>query len=415
MRIIHTADWHLGNDFFDHDRTAEHRDFLDFLLREIKESEADALIVSGDIFDSPNPSAASARLYYDFLAAATEQNPGLQIVVTAGNHDSAARLEASQTLLKSRNVYIRGTLSRNRDGELILDDLLIPLHSRRDPDDKLICIAVPFLRSYDLPESESFSRSMALFFSSLTAEARHRYGAGERLIMAAHFYATGSEINEKDHSERIIVGGEENVDVSRFAAPLKYVALGHIHKAQKVGGNERIRYSGSALPMSFSERGYTHGVNVVDIDRSGEVKVTVESHELLRPLLSVPARGTVSVDDAIERIKALPQAADGSDNTRWPYVEIRLSTMPTGEDIRSIRDCFASRAALLCAVRNPQPEEGEARAMELKTEEQLRRLDPLELMRKIYSNKRGGEKMPEALEEKFRSAEKIAAELTDDE
>ena len=168
MRIIHTADWHIGNNFYDHDRSAEHRDFLDFLLRAIHDHEADALVIAGDVFDNPNPSAAAQKLYYDFLGKASEQNPGLQIVVTAGNHDSGMRLEAARTLLEGRKIYIRGFLHTEEGDSAMLDDLLIPLHSRRNPDDEVICIAVPFLRSSDLPVEDSFSRSMGRTKTTMT-------------------------------------------------------------------------------------------------------------------------------------------------------------------------------------------------------------------------------------------------------
>ena len=110
MKIIHTADWHIGNTFYGYDRSDEHRHFLDFLLRVIKEHEADALVVAGDVFDNPNPSAEAQHIYYDFLSRAVSENPGLQIVVIAGNHDSAARLEASSPILEGQGVYVRGCL-----------------------------------------------------------------------------------------------------------------------------------------------------------------------------------------------------------------------------------------------------------------------------------------------------------------
>ena len=413
MRIIHTADWHIGNNFYDHDRSAEHRDFLDFLLRAIHDHEADALVIAGDVFDNPNPSAAAQKLYYDFLGKASEQNPGLQIVVTAGNHDSGMRLEAARTLLEGRKIYIRGFLHTEEGDSAMLDDLLIPLHSRRNPDDEVICIAVPFLRSSDLPVEDSFSRSMGRFFSNIISEARHRYGKDERMIMAAHFYATGSEINAKEHSERIIVGGEENVDASQFASGLSYIALGHIHKAQRIGGNELIRYSGSALPMSFGERGYSHGINIVDIAEDGSVTVTTESRELLRPLLTIPSRGATTVEGALERIESLPAATEGDDNTRWPYVEVILSKRPDAAGIHRLKESFSSRAALLCVIRTAEDLSAAHDAVEVRTEEQLRKLNPLELMRKIYSDANGGEKMPEALENKFNTAVRIASQQND--
>ena len=110
MKLIHTADWHLGNTFHGYDRTQEHRHFLDWLLDRLREQQPDALIVSGDIYDTPNPSAAAEELLYDFLLQATDAVRGLQVVLIAGNHDSAGRIDAPASLLKRHNIYVRGTL-----------------------------------------------------------------------------------------------------------------------------------------------------------------------------------------------------------------------------------------------------------------------------------------------------------------
>ena len=95
MKIIHTADWHLGNNFHGHDRTNEHRHFLNWLLHTLDKQQPDALLIAGDVFDSSNPSAAAEELLFDFLLKATTLVPGLQVVITAGNHDSGSRLDKS--------------------------------------------------------------------------------------------------------------------------------------------------------------------------------------------------------------------------------------------------------------------------------------------------------------------------------
>ena len=113
MKIIHTADWHLGNVFHRHHRVAEHRHFFGWLRDTIVAQQPDALIVSGDIFDGPNPSAEVQRLFYDFLTHLSVEHPGMSIVLIAGNHDSGARLEAGEELLRMHNIYVRGTVKAN--------------------------------------------------------------------------------------------------------------------------------------------------------------------------------------------------------------------------------------------------------------------------------------------------------------
>ena len=149
IRILHTADWHLGQTFFGYDRTKEHEAFLDWLLREIRKNEIDALIIAGDVFDVSNPSAASQRMYYEFIYRVTAENPGLQIVIVAGNHDSAARLEAPLPLLQEMRTDIKGIV-RRRDGEIDYGDLIVELKNRSGEVEAL-CLAVPFLRQGDYP------------------------------------------------------------------------------------------------------------------------------------------------------------------------------------------------------------------------------------------------------------------------
>ena len=119
IRILHTADWHLGQTFFGYDRTEEHEAFLDWLAGEILRQEIDALIIAGDVFDVSNPSAASQSIYYRFIYRVTAENPNLQIVIVAGNHDSAARLEAPLPLLQAMRTEVRGVVRKLEGGATI--------------------------------------------------------------------------------------------------------------------------------------------------------------------------------------------------------------------------------------------------------------------------------------------------------
>src|SRR3712207_4341084 len=150
IRMLHTADWHLGQTFFGFDRTEEHEDFLDWLAEEIRLKEIDALIVAGDIFDVSNPSAASQRMYYQFIHRVTAENPNLQIVIVAGNHDSAARLEAPLPLLQAMRTEVKGVVRKGKDGEIDFDHLTVELKNRQG-EKEVLCMAVPFLRQGDYP------------------------------------------------------------------------------------------------------------------------------------------------------------------------------------------------------------------------------------------------------------------------
>lgn len=110
MRILHTADWHIGQLFHEYDRSYEHQQFLDWLLETIKQEKIDVLLISGDVFDISNPAASSVKMFYTFLNQAVKVNPMIQIIITAGNHDSASRLESPKPLLESslsQNIHVQ--------------------------------------------------------------------------------------------------------------------------------------------------------------------------------------------------------------------------------------------------------------------------------------------------------------------
>lgn len=150
LKLIHTADWHLGQTFFGYDREAEHEAFLGFLTNLLVERQTDVLLIVGDVFDVTNPSAGAQRRFYRFLREANRLNPGLQIVIIAGNHDSAIRLEAPNPLLEELNTSIVGIVGRTDSGEIDLASLVVPLRNRAGEREAL-CLAVPFLRQGDYP------------------------------------------------------------------------------------------------------------------------------------------------------------------------------------------------------------------------------------------------------------------------
>ena len=256
MKIIATSDWHLGNLFHGNDRLPEHKHFLKWLLEQIAEQKPDALLIAGDIFDNGNPSAAAQTVYYEFLADATQLCPNMQVIITAGNHDSASRLEAPRPLLTRYHVEIRGNIrkiwqqggSRNDgNGEeengmkagnnesgghwlYSFDDLIIPVTSEEG--EEVIILAVPFLRS-DVVQNASYSKGVNTFLRELTAKARKKY-PGRKCIMMAHMYAKGSDIAKKDASEKIIIGGQEEVDLEGWNDHPDYMTCGHIHKRQHI-------------------------------------------------------------------------------------------------------------------------------------------------------------------------------------
>lgn len=411
MKLIHTADWHLGNTFHGHARTDEHRHFLDWLLGQIRERRPDALIVSGDIFDSANPPAAAERMFYDFLADATTAVRGLQVVVTAGNHDSAGRLEAAAGLLRRHNIYVRGLVRRTGD-DLPPDfaHLMLPLSPNNDSEARLVCFALPYLRPADYPAGLSVAEGIAWYLKNLRRELERSDFRGLPVVVAAHFYAAGADIAAEGHSERLVVGGQDAVEADAVACGAAYTALGHIHKAQRVpsGNAGPMCYAGSVLPMSFAEQSYGHGVQWVEIDDGGQAAVSRIDYAPLRSLLSIPARGAARPQEVLDAIAALPRRSRDDDGLSWPYLELRVEErQPEPGLMHTVGEALADRAVRFCRMVREVPA-GDRRDEPVASLESLRRLSPLEMARLVFEN-RFRSPLPEALATRLARAEAAAA------
>lgn len=415
MKIIHSADWHLGDNFHGFDRISEHEHFLLWLQDLIAEERPDALLLSGDIFDNANPSAQAEEQLYAFLANATRLHPGLQIIITAGNHDSGRRLQAPSPLLQNFGVQIRGLIQRDEKNNLVTDDLIIPIHSLANPQEQVLVLAVPYIRPIDLTIKKSLSRAMRDFFADLAQKAQHAYG-NKPLILMAHLYAAGSEVALNDHSERLVVGGEDCIDVAGLDDKMAYVALGHIHKAQQVGGDDRmVFYAGSPVPMSFAEKHYTHGVNKIIVGPTGGVIMEQVEYTPLRKLVSIPDGGAASLADVLKQIDSLPSKKK-VDADQWAYLEIKLednNLSPTAQT--DILNALDSKAVRLCKlVRQVSQQSGSQAERTQRTLEQLRNRIPLDIALDAYLQQMG-EEMSEDLIERFNIVAKEAQEHQEEE
>ena len=355
MRIFHTADWHLGQTFHNYDRDYEHGCFLDWLLKQITSRKPELLLISGDVFDSVNPPATAHKMYFDFLGRTAEAHPGLQIVVTAGNHDAAARLEAPARLLNRVNVYVCGTVETNAEGEIDYTKFLVPI---KDASGNVgaVVLAVPFLRPSDVPQvrdtADSYTAGIAAFYKHLTELAVRRRDAeypGAVLIGMGHCHlVNGAE--SQDSERRLIVGGLEALSAAAFPRELCYVALGHLHKPQ-VFEEGRVAYSGSAIPLSFTEREYRHRVWELECGRAGLLER--RSLEIPRavPLLSVPEKDAVSMDE----LEALLKNADhGSAQNleQYPFLEVRcLDDGPDPSRRHRIEEALATKRVRLASIK----------------------------------------------------------------
>lgn len=390
MRLLHTADWHIGQYFFGYDRKEEHKFFFEWLKKTIREYNPDALLVSGDVFDSPNPSAESQKIYFRFLREVSLGNPNLQIIITAGNHDSAARLEAPGPLLEDMNIRIKGIIRKNEDGLIDYQNLFVPLS--KDNQINGWCIAVPYLRQGDYPNAESYSKGVKEMYDNLYNELLKVKEPHVPIIVMGHLQATGSEVSENDRSERTIIGGLECISPEVFdRKDIVYTALGHLHKAQRVSGRENVRYSGSPLPMSFAEKNYKQGINLIEIEKDELKQISRIDFEPPVKLISLP-KTPKPLDEVLSEISQLPNGEVHSDS---PYLELKvLITEPEPSMRNQIEEALKGKSVrLTSAVPYKLKHNKESKAI---TYEELRTINPMEMAEDVFLSRFGNE-MPDSM------------------
>lgn len=298
MRAIHTSDWHLGATLGEVGRQEDHQLFLGWLKETLVAHEVDTLLVSGDVFDQPNPSAEAQRAYYTFLRD-LGATPLRQVIITGGNHDSPSRLDAPADLLDHLGIHVVGGLEAE---PATWSRCLCPL---RDASGRVeaVVAAAPFVHEWRLGfrslEGTPQARSILLaghfqaFYSRLAdlAEAAH---PGVPLLAMGHLACLGTQTQDAP-LEIHLVGSLGALPSSIFDARFTYVALGHIHRNFAVAGG-RAHYSGSPLPLNPREGATPRMVNLVVLEASAPVSVT---------RLEVPAfRAVLARSGAPEAIEA---------------------------------------------------------------------------------------------------------------
>lgn len=261
LTVLHTSDWHLGHQLYRKKRDQEFAAFLDWLSHTLSENRVDVLLLSGDIFDSGNPGMAAQSMYYHFLGKISTLGVR-HVVITGGNHDSPAFLNASSPVLKSLNIHVIASCPANPEDEILL------LRDKAGQPECIVC-AAPFLREGDLcqfmPGQDHAEREKRLQeglkehfanLADLAEKMRQECGSEIPVIATAHLFTAGINLEEEKSSREIYRGNLGCVPLAYFPETFDYVALGHIHRPCAVNGNPTRRYSGSPLPMTFAERLY---------------------------------------------------------------------------------------------------------------------------------------------------------------
>lgn len=284
MRIIHTADWHLGQFFYSKSRAAEHQAFLDWLRQQIEQHQVDALIIAGDLFDTGSPPSYAREMFNRFVVAL--QASQCQLIVLAGNHDSVATLNESRELLACLNTQV--ITSATPQGE----QQVLTLKQRDGTPGALLC-AIPYLRPRDILRSQAGQSGREKQQSLLEAIEQHyqhcfaaaeaqRAALGGQLPIIATGHLTTVGVTKSDSVRDIYIGTLDAFPAQAFPAA-DYIALGHIHRAQRIADSDHIRYSGSPIPLSFDELGRDKSVFLLDFS-TGLDAVTPLTIPLFQPM-----------------------------------------------------------------------------------------------------------------------------------
>ena len=287
MKILHTSDWHLGHTLYNYDRTEEQQAMFEQMVSIVEEQKPDVFLLCGDVYHTPQPSAAVQTMLSEGLVRIHEANLQMTIVMTAGNHDSGTKHEIFQTPWKALKVYAIGQLEKED-----LDEHIIEVTG------KGWIVAVPYANERNIPEG---------FFQQLLDRVAERNNENLPVVMTAHTTVKGCDFTGHDHATEYTVGGIDSLELDEMGEGYDYLALGHIHHGQFVhSGKHNVRYSGTPLPISFDEN-FTHSISIVEIGKHGETPAVKEIEiQNPHPLVTLPTDGLATWEEAKGLLSKFP-------------------------------------------------------------------------------------------------------------
>ncbi|KQO42622.1 DNA exonuclease SbcCD subunit SbcD [Pseudomonas sp. Leaf83] len=329
MRILHTSDWHLGQHFMGKTRQAEHQAFCAWLLEQVRVHAVDVLLIAGDVFDTGAPPSYAREEYYRLVVEL--RDAGCALVVLGGNHDSPAMLGESRSLLAQLGTQVVPSVGVD------LAEQVLVLNDRTGQPGAVLC-AIPFIRPRDVLASQagqsaqdkqqSLQQAIAEHYRALyelAASKRDELGLTLPIIATGHLTTVGASASES--VREIYVGSLEAFPTSAFP-PADYIALGHIHRPQKVGGLEHIRYSGSPIALSFDEARQQKEVLLLTFEGATLQSITPLPVPVFQPMASL--RGSLK-----ELAGAIAEVAAQGMPERPVWLEVQVSTDDYLSDLQS--------------------------------------------------------------------------------
>ena len=339
MRILHTADWHLGKNIEGHSRMDEQELFLKDFINIVEENNIDLVIIAGDIYDSPNPPARAERMFYDTLKHISKEGERI-ILIISGNHDSPERLVAAGPLAWDHGIIMVGTpktivpcgdygkhkVIESGEGFIEIDIsgersviLTVPYPSERRLNEVIY-------NSMDDDDEKAKSYSDKIF--ELFNNLKIHYKKDTINLAVSHLFAMGSEEGGSERS--IQLGGSYIVDGNCFPKEAQYIALGHVHKPQIVPGtNKRARYAGSPIHYNKKEISYDKKCFIIDAKPSEECKISEVNLKVYKPIEVWKCK---SIEEAIMKCE------ENRERECWVYLEIDTDRYIREDEIKAMKD-----------------------------------------------------------------------------
>ena len=314
MRFLHTADWHLGRLLHGVHLTDDQAHLLDQFLTLVRDVRPDAVIVAGDIYDRAVPPKEAVALLNDVLQQLVV-DLDVPVIMNAGNHDSAERLHFGSAILENQGLHIYARPGREAE-PVVLHDAHGPVHVYPLP------YAEPAEMRQVVPDAEITTHDDVVRVQ--TARARAGHPPNTRAIGVAHIFAQGGDLSDTERP--LSVGGSEQVAAAHFDG-FDYVALGHLHRRQKVGASH-IRYSGSLMKYSFNEVAHEKSVYLVEMDAAGDC--TVETIPL------TPRRDLRKIEGTLDEVLTGPKPGESADDYLWVDLKEEGPVLDAMNKIRSV-------------------------------------------------------------------------------
>lgn len=372
MRILHTADWHLGKSLEKRSRIDEQKKFLDDFIEIAKENDIDLVIIAGDIYDSSNPPAIAEKMFYDTLKKISDNGKRL-ILIIAGNHDNPERLVASAPLAREHGIIMIGTLKTIIDtgnygrhkiinsGEGFIE---VEING-----EKAVILTVPYLSEKrlnevlykDMDSDEERIKSYSDRVFSLFDSLKDNYREDTINLLVSHLFAMGSEEGGSERS--IQLGGSYIVNCECFPKEAQYIALGHVHKPQLVPGtNKKARYSGSPIHYNKKEISYNKKCFVVDVKANEEANVKEVYFKVYKPIEIWKCE---NFDDALLKCE------ENKDRECWVYLEIKVDRYMREDEIKKLKELKKDILEITPIIENIHRDDESAISLSEKSFEEL--------------------------------------------